>query len=99
MGRDVRSDRLTATAGREALDLFDIWTTSVAELVEVLPGDHRTAAGLVRRFDLGLRAPDALHLAVCLRLGLPILTFDRRQAAAAAALGVACDPAGETGRA
>jgi predicted nucleic acid-binding protein len=52
----------------------------------------------VRRFALGLRTPDALHLAICRRLDLPLLTFDRRQAAAAAALGIACDPAGETGR-
>lgn len=79
------------------LRLFDAWLLSRAEAVEVEPQDHPLAALFVRRFALGLRAPDALHLATCQRLGLPLLTFDLRQAAAAIALGIACDPAGATG--
>ncbi|WP_165982360.1 type II toxin-antitoxin system VapC family toxin [Dankookia rubra] len=53
---------------------------------DVEPADHRVAARRARRFDLGPRAPDALHLAACARLGLPLLTFGQRQAAAATAL-------------
>jgi predicted nucleic acid-binding protein len=37
---------------------------------------------------MALRAPDALHVALCRRLGLKLVTFDQRQAAAAEALGV-----------
>ena len=42
----------------------------------------------VRRFDLKLRAPDALHAAICRRLGMRLVTLDRRLAAAARALGI-----------
>jgi uncharacterized protein len=43
----------------------------------------------VHRFDLMLRAPDALHAAVCQRLGLTLVTLDQPLARAATALGVA----------
>jgi uncharacterized protein len=94
VGRHVRMRHLGVGDGAGMLLLFDMWLSRDAETLEVEPEDHRVAASFVRRFDLGLRAPDALHIAACRRLGLSLLTFDRRQAVAAAALGVACDPAG-----
>ena len=45
----------------------------------------------VRRFDLALRAPDALHLAIARRLDATLVTLDRRLAAAAGELGIAVD--------
>ena len=51
-------------------------------------GDVRHAGALVRRFDLKLRAPDALHLAACERLAMTLVTLDRGLAASAAALTV-----------
>ncbi|MBX9700960.1 MAG: PIN domain-containing protein [Acetobacteraceae bacterium] len=90
----VRTRHLSRDAALRVLDVFDTWVSLSADKVEVLPADIDVAAGYVRRFDLALKAPDALHLAVASRLGLPLLTFDARQAAAARALGVACDPAG-----
>ncbi len=45
----------------------------------------------VRRFDLALRAPDALHLAIARRLDATLVTLDRRRAAAAGELGIAVD--------
>ena len=45
----------------------------------------------VRRFDLALRAPDALHLAVARRLDATLVTLDRRLTAAARELGIAVD--------
>jgi predicted nucleic acid-binding protein len=42
----------------------------------------------VRNFALGLRAPDALHAAVCRRADLTLVTLDRRLASAAEALDV-----------
>jgi predicted nucleic acid-binding protein len=89
-----RSGLMTEAAARAALDLFDGWMAEPGALHEVEAEDHWLAAAMVRRFDLGLRAPDALHLAVCRRIGLPLLTFDNGQAAAARGLGIACDPAG-----
>lgn len=88
-----RSGLMSEAAAVAAFDFFDGWMTAPGALHEVEAEDHRLAAALVRRFDLGLRAPDALHLAICRRIGLPLLTFDLRQAAAARGLGIASDPA------
>jgi uncharacterized protein len=38
---------------------------------------------------LPLRAPDAIHIAMAQRVGAALVTFDRRMAAAARALGIA----------
>jgi predicted nucleic acid-binding protein len=90
----VRARILTREAGDGLLASIDAWLASMAAIHPVDGADHDHAAAFVRRFDLGLRAPDALHLATCRRLGLPLLTFDARQAAAARRLGITCDPAG-----
>jgi predicted nucleic acid-binding protein len=66
--------------------------------VEVQDTDIQLASSFVRRFDLTLRAPDALHTAICHRHGLTFVTLDNRLALAATALGVAVRvPAAETG--
>ncbi|MDO9709095.1 type II toxin-antitoxin system VapC family toxin [Paracraurococcus lichenis] len=92
--RRVRMRDLTPDQGSRMLAVFDAWVAANAAPLAVDPADIRVAAAFVRRFEFGLRAPDALHLAVCQRLGLPLLTFDARQALAAARLGLALDPAG-----
>ena len=89
-----RAGRLAFGQAAAILHHADAWVAAQATTVDVEPADNRVAAVHVRRFELGLRAPDALHLATCVRLGLPLLTFDQRQAAAAAALGLALVPAG-----
>jgi predicted nucleic acid-binding protein len=53
--------------------------------------DARLAYAYVRRFDLRLRAPDALHLAIARRLDAALVTLDRRMAAAAKEFGVAVE--------
>ena len=58
---------------------------------DIHTSDIRLAAAYVRRFDLALRAPDALHLAVAGRLDVPLGTLDRRLATAARELGVAVE--------
>jgi len=58
---------------------------------EIRPDDVRLAGAYVRRFDLALRAPDALHIAVARRLDVALVTLDRRMAAAARELGVAVE--------
>jgi predicted nucleic acid-binding protein len=54
----------------------------------VEPADLAAAETLLERFELSLRAGDALHLAIVRRLGEPLLTLDRRMAAAADGLGL-----------
>jgi predicted nucleic acid-binding protein len=87
-----RTGRLDHAQAIEILQRCDRWVAGQARAEDVEPADHRVAATHVRRFELGLQAPDALHLATCARLGLPLLTFNQRQATAAAALGLALVP-------
>ena len=56
--------------------------------VDITASDARLAYIYARRFDLRLRAPDALHLAIACRLDATLVTLDRRLAEAARELGV-----------
>jgi hypothetical protein len=58
---------------------------------DIHPADVRLAVTYVRRFELALRAPDALHLAIARRLDATIVTLDRRLSAAAVELGIAVE--------
>ena len=60
-----------------------------AEGADIVVVESDSVGGPV--FDLGLRAPDALHAAICRRTGDRMVTLDRRLAAAAATLGVAVE--------
>jgi uncharacterized protein len=77
--------------GRDArfyLDVFDEWLGHNASIFDVVQDDYATAEQFVRQFDLKLRGPDALHLAICKRLKVQLVTFDQTQASAARALGL-----------
>lgn len=97
VARRVRMARITVAQGGRLLSVHDGWVAANAEPIEVEPADIRVASTSVRRFETGLRAPDALHIAICHRLELPLLTFDERQAAAAQQLGVRRGAVGTAG--
>lgn len=59
--------------------------------IPVNPGHYRTARGFIARFDLPLKAPDALHLAVAAAESLKLVTADGQLARNAEALGVEVD--------
>jgi uncharacterized protein len=94
LGVRVRTSAIGPAEANRVLTHLDAWLARRAELLDVEPADHHLAASFVRRFELGLWAPDALHIAVCQRLAVPLLTYDMRQAVTAQRLGIACDPAG-----
>lgn len=87
--RAVRNGRAQLSDVTARLETFDRWRDGTCSAVIFTAADMRNAADHVRRFDLALRMPDALHLIVCARLGLALATFDRRLFRAAVALGVA----------
>jgi uncharacterized protein len=59
--------------------------------VEIRSADAQLTYIFARRFELALRAPDALHLAISRRLDATLITLDRRLAAAARGLDIAVE--------
>lgn len=89
LSRLTRAGAIARADAKAALQAFDEWRTIVAYPLDLQAADARLAGEYVRRFDLMLRAPDAIHIAICRRLGLTLVTLDRRMAVAAQALDVA----------
>ena len=87
ISRRVRMQQLGADEGRKVLaDLplrFREWSQ-----INLVASDVAVATGYVSRFDLGLRLPDAIHIAIAARLACPLVTSDGLQYRAAAALGI-----------
>ena len=88
LSRLVRMDLVAASEAVDRLVDFDAWRAGATENAEVSAPDARLANTYVRRFDLKLRAPDALHMAICRRLDLSLVTLDQRLARAARELGL-----------
>ena len=80
---------LTEADASAGLADFDAWRAAMSLPVDIGATDARLAYIYVRRFDLGLRAPEDLHLAIARRLDATLVTLDRRLATAARELGIA----------
>ena len=73
----VRTGQLDADFADEAWGEFGIACDGLLDLMPVAPGDFSFAAQMCRGVPSGLRAGDALHLAVALRAGCDsMLGFD-----------------------
>jgi predicted nucleic acid-binding protein len=68
LSRLVRMALLTEADASARLADFDAWRAAMSLPVDIGASDARLAYIYVRRFDLALRAPDALHLAIARRL-------------------------------
>ena len=91
LSRLIRMRLLTDADASARLADFDAWRAAMSLLVDIRAADARLAYIYVRRFELGLRAPDALHLAITRRLEAALITLDRRLATAARELGIAIE--------
>ena len=91
LSRLVRMGLLGRADAAERLADFDVWRAAMSSPVDMTASDARLANAYVRRFDLMLRAPDALHAAIARRLDVTLVTLDRRLASAARELGVAVE--------
>lgn len=88
----------TATTANTRLAALDAFRSELRVKTSLDAEDIRAAERLVRAFELKLRAPDAIHAAVCLRHNYQLATLDTNLAFAARALGVACiNPAEDIG--
>lgn len=89
----IRIARIGENVGRAVLARFDDWVADQAVMAETQSADFAAAIVLIRRIDLALRTPDALHIAIAARLGAKLITFDAKMATAACALGLDFAPA------
>jgi predicted nucleic acid-binding protein len=88
VARLTRMGRILEDDARAAFSGFDTWRTSSTEVEDVDGADIRAATAIIRRLDLNIRAPDAINLAIAIRLDASIATFDRRMTENARALGL-----------
>lgn len=88
LSRFVRIGHLDDEEAADFLAEFDAFRSRMSSPCDLHPADARLANTYVRRFDLMLKAPDALHSAICRRLDLTLITLDRRLETAALALGL-----------
>lgn len=93
LNQRIRMKILTRREGQEALGLFDEWAAAMTERVEASAQDFSVCDSYLRRLDLPLRTPDALHLAIAKRLDASILTFDKQMIASARKLGAPLEQA------
>ena len=91
LSRLVRMRLLAEADAVARLSDFEAWRAAASSPVDVEPADARLAYAYVRRFDLMLRTPDALHLAIAARLDASIVTLDRQMERAARELGIAVE--------
>ncbi len=88
IARRVRTTELTTEEADDVFIAFDEWPVRLDSWVETTPADIAMATTLVRRLDLGLRAPDALNIAIAQRVGSALWTFDQKMAEGARTLGM-----------
>lgn len=88
VARRVRMRDLTTDEGRLAFGHFDDWVARLASRQNVIAVDIASADRILRRLDVNLRTPDAIHIAIARRIGATLVTFDRDMAAAARVLGM-----------
>lgn len=90
IGIKVRRKDISAATASSALDLLDGRIVPLLDVVDPPAAVFRRAELLLRDFALGLRAGDALHLAICLDLErVTLATADVALASAARRLGQA----------
>lgn len=88
ISRRVREGKDSEATANATLAALDEWLPEVTIILPIEPADVRRAGALVRNFELKLLTPDAIHLAICERSRLALVTLDNRLADAANALDV-----------
>jgi predicted nucleic acid-binding protein len=85
----IRTGHLSVADRAKALMQFKRLQAESLDTWVVDAAHFRTAARFAAQYELGLRAADALHLAICADFGACLCTLDKRLAEAAQVLGVA----------
>lgn len=88
IARRVRMKDLTAKQANLCFANFDTWTAQAAAHTQTTGADILSAAGYLRRLDLSLRTPDAIHIAIVRRIDAKLFTFDEQMAEAGETMGI-----------
>ncbi|EXI73652.1 MAG TPA: type II toxin-antitoxin system VapC family toxin [Candidatus Accumulibacter phosphatis] len=95
LGIKCRRGELDAETAARAFETIAAFARQSCERIVCAAQHQAEAQAMLGRFDLNLRAGDALHLAMCRHAGATLLTYDTLLLAAARALGVkALNPLG-----
>lgn len=84
----VRSGQLPAAERADAFAAFRLLVKDSFHIAPVSTSDFINGGRLAEQSNLGLRAGDALHLAICHAHGASLATFDKDQHEASLALGI-----------
>jgi predicted nucleic acid-binding protein len=84
----LRAGQIGMTHRADALATFARLSTESFTILPISGVQFHTAARFADQLALGLRAGDALHLAICADHGATLCTLDRRLGEAGPALGV-----------
>src|ERR1700712_1661652 len=68
IARLLRVNLLSSDEARQVFSDFDAWVARAASRIESLPSDVRAAEAILRRLDMTLRTPDAIHIAIAQRI-------------------------------
>lgn len=83
LGVQVRMGRIDSAERVQAESMFDAWLALRPEPIAPVATDFAAARQMLRASAATLKTPDALHLAICDRLRMPLATFDQRMLEAA----------------
>ena len=85
----IRTNQISAANRTAALEVYALIESSVVGKLPVLREHFQHAARLANQSELGLRAGDALHLAIAAAHDAELCTLDKRLASVGAICGVA----------
>jgi len=88
MAIKLRTGQISLELRAAALAIFNKLVAESFTVLSVTASHFRTAARFTDQYALGLRAGDALHLAVAAEHGATVRTLDRRLVEAGPAVGV-----------
>ncbi len=88
MAIKLRTGQITLDQRAAVLGMFNMLVAESFTIVSVTGGQFRAAARFADQHPLGLRAGDALHLAIASEHGATVYTLDQRLADAGPALGI-----------
>jgi predicted nucleic acid-binding protein len=92
VARRVRTREFNPEDARTVFSNFDTWAAQLGSRVPTEASDIIVTEGLLRRLDLPLRTPDALHIAIAQRVRATLATFDQKLAKSATAVGIPVSP-------